>query len=168
MSYTEQTRKEIIETYVYLLENHHSIPSDTLEFIKGSILKALEAMETILKIEETTFDGKDGFVITTSDQLIKLGIDNEQVCCETWGYFMSEDNTNDFIGAKIISIKITDTLLKTSSKFDLEGMYEGGVMFVNVETNKGLLQFVAYNEHDGCYGHKACVVSKQLNKIELL
>ena len=121
-------------------------------------------METILKIEETTFDGKDGFVITTNEQSIKLGIDNGQCCCENWGYFMSEDDTSDFIGAKLIDVKITDTLLKPNDDFDVNDMYEGDVMFVNVETDKGLLQFVAYNEHNGYYGHEACVISKQLNE----
>jgi hypothetical protein len=121
-------------------------------------------MEIILKIEEKTFDGKDGFVITTNEQLIKLGIENGQSCCEKWGYFMSEDNTSDFIGAELIDVKITDTLLKPSNNFDVAGMYEGSVMFVNIETNKGLLQFVAYNEHNGYYGHEVCVVSKELNE----
>ena len=125
-------------------------------------------METILKIEETTFEGKDGFVITTSEQQIKLGIDNAQCCCENWGYFMSEDDASDFIGAKLIDVKITDTLLKPNDEFDVNDMYEGDVMFVNVETDKGLLQFVAYNEHNGYYGHEACVISKQLNEIEYL
>ena len=52
---------------------------------------------------------------------------------------------------------------------DLNGDYfEGGVMFVNITTSKGVLQFVAYNEHNGYYGHSACVISKQLNHEECL
>ncbi len=125
-------------------------------------------METILKIEETTFDGKDGFVITTNKQSIKLGIDNEQDCCENWGYFMSEDNVSDFIGSNLIDVSITDTLLKPNEGFNVDEIYEGGVMFVNIETNKGLLQFVAYNEHNGYYGHEACVISSQLTQSETL
>lgn len=125
-------------------------------------------METILKIEETSFDGKDGFIITTDEQSIKLGIDNGQSCCENWGYFMSEDDTSDFIGSKLIDIKITDELLKPNDNFDVNDIYEGGVMFVNLETDKGLLQFVAYNEHNGYYGHEACVISKQRNESDYL
>lgn len=121
-------------------------------------------METILKIEETTFDRKDGFIVTTTEQEIKLGIDNGQSCCENWGYFMSEDDFSDFIGAQLLDVKVTDTLLKPSEEFDVEDMYEGDVMFVNLETSEGLLQFVAYNEHNGYYGHEACVVSKQVNE----
>jgi tRNA(Ile2) C34 agmatinyltransferase TiaS len=41
--------------------------------------------------------------------------------------------------------------------------FEGGVMFVNIETNEGTLQFVAYNEHNGYYGHIAKVQSMQLS-----
>jgi hypothetical protein len=121
-------------------------------------------METILKIEETTFDDKDGFVITTNKQSIKLGIYNGQHCCEKWGYFMSEDDISDFIGAKLIDVKITDVLLKQSEVFDVDKIYEGGVMFVNIETDKGLLQFVTYNEHNGYYVHETCVISKELNE----
>ena len=125
-------------------------------------------METILKIEETTFDRKDGFIITTTEQEIKLGIDNGQSCCENWGYFMSEDDFSDFIGALLVDVKITDTLLRPNDEFDVNNMYEGDVMFVNVETSNGLLQFVAYNEHNGYYGHEACVISKQVNESEYL
>ena len=32
---------------------------------------------------------------------------------------MSEDNTNNFIGAKLIDVKITDTLLKSNGEFDV-------------------------------------------------
>lgn len=126
------------------------------------------ATETILKIEEIEFKGKSGFAITTNEQSIKLGIDNDQCCCEQWGYFMSQEDTSDFIGAKLTGLKITDTLLKQNTEFDVNNIYEGGVMFVNVETSKGLLQFVAYNEHNGYYGHEACVISKQLNVSERL
>jgi len=125
-------------------------------------------METILKIEETTFENKDGFIITTTEQEIKLGINNVQSCCEDWGYFMSEDNLPDFIGAKLLNVNITDTLLKAHDEVDIDNMYVGGVMFVNLETSEGLLQFVAYNEHNGYYGHEACVISKQITDYEIL
>ncbi|MDD4374209.1 MAG: hypothetical protein PHG67_09855 [Bacteroidales bacterium] len=125
-------------------------------------LKSKLAMEKILKIEETSFNGKEGFVITTDQQEIKLGIDNGQCCCENWGYFMSEDDLSEFIGTNLISVKIVDTALKNWE--EIEDMYEGNAMFVNIETSNGLLQFVAYNEHNGYYGHEACVISKQVKE----
>jgi len=47
MSYIEQTRKEIIEAYVFLRTNNMTIPSETLEFMKDSSLKALDQALTI-------------------------------------------------------------------------------------------------------------------------
>lgn len=128
-------------------------------------------MEKIIRIEGATFKkSKDdycsyeGFEVVTDKQTIKLGIENGQSCCENWGYFMSEDNLSEFVGAKLKSVSIADTQLKPSKEFDATEMYEGDVMFVNIETDNGLLQFVAYNEHNGYYGHHACVVSTQLNE----
>ena len=45
---------------------------------------------------------------------------------------------------------------------------EGGVMFVNLETDMGTLQFVAYNEHNGYYGHEAKVQCTKLTHAEHL
>jgi hypothetical protein len=45
---------------------------------------------------------------------------------------------------------------------------EDNAMFVNVETDRGTLQFVLYNSHNGYYGHKARVVSEQLKREEYL
>lgn len=132
-------------------------------------------MEKIITIQETTFQHKsdyygsyEGFVITTDKQIVKLGISSGQSCCEHFGYFMSEDNPKHFEGSELLSINITDTQLKTHSDFDPEDTYEGGVMFVNLHTSNGLLQFVAYNQHNGYYGHEAVVISEQLTISESL
>jgi hypothetical protein len=122
-------------------------------------------MEKILKIEEVVLGCESGFEITTDKQVIKLLIDNYQSCCENWGYFMSEDILEFYIGAEIIDISLTDTALNTEKLTDV---YEGGIMFVNILTTKGMLQFVAYNEHNGYYGHEARVISEQLNHKEYL
>jgi hypothetical protein len=42
MSYIEQTKSEIIEAYLFLRKNNQTIPSETLEFMKDSSLKALD------------------------------------------------------------------------------------------------------------------------------
>jgi len=131
--------------------------------------------EKILEICETTFtkteekswytSGYDGFVIKTDKQEIKLGIQNSQCCCESWGYFMSEDDTARFVGADLLDIKITNCAL---NKEKLQEVYEGDTMFVDIETSEGVLQFVAYNCHNGYYGHDALVQSEQLNYSECL
>jgi hypothetical protein len=128
--------------------------------------------EKILKIEEMAdfkFDDADdwnyfdGFWITTNKQIIKIGIRNNQCCCEDWGYFISEDDTSKFIGAKLLSITETNTNLSTKEIKELNHLNCGDVMFVNFETDKGTLQFAAYNAHNGYYGHDAVLSSAQLN-----
>lgn len=122
-------------------------------------------MEKILRIEEIDLHERAGYLVVTDKQEIKLLIEDLPNCCENWGYFMSEDTLDDYIGAELLNISITDTALKT---FDVKEVYEGYVMFVNLETNRGVLQFVAYNDHNGYYGHEATVESIQLNHREML
>lgn len=45
MSYIEQTRKEIMEVYIFLRTNNMTISSETLEFMKDSSLKALDKLK---------------------------------------------------------------------------------------------------------------------------
>lgn len=121
-------------------------------------------MSKIKSIEEATFDhissgynsSFDGYVITCDDETtIKVGIDNSSQCCENWGYLTSEDDLKDFIGASVIQVAIVDEALATTVVPEL---YEGGTMFVNIETDKGKFQIVAYNDHNGYYSHEAVVV----------
>lgn len=132
-------------------------------------------MEKIVKIEETNFNIKDdrnhdrhleGFKITTDKQEILLGMDSGQSCCETYGYFMSEDDIEQFIGASIISIYKVDECLKVTElpKY----LDSGGTMFINIETDKGTLQFTAYNAHNGYYIHMATTRCNQLTYEEYL
>jgi len=114
-----------------------------------------------------------GFQITTTEQTITLAIDDESSCCESWGYFLTEDETAKFVGAELRGISITDT--NRSGRRFVTGWCEdydeskgdvlldsGEVMFVDIETDRGVLQFVAYNAHNGYYGHDARVSSRQL------
>lgn len=110
----------------------------------------------------------DGFTIQTDTQTIKLGIDNGQSCCENWGYFMSNDNVNEFIDADFLGIEIVDSALNPVKFKEEVRLYEGDAMFVNINTSKGVLQFVAYNEHNGYYSHEAVVISRDLNHNEHL
>ena len=138
-----------------------------------------------MAIRETTFGknphfGHSGYLIITDKQEIELSISNMQDCCENWGYFMSEDNIDDYIGANLIGIELTDTLLNEASmvkegfterqggKDMFRWIYEGGIMFVDIKTDRGVLQFVAYNEHNGYYGHEARVKSTFLEHSETL
>ena len=134
-------------------------------------------MEKIVEIkdyeEKEGYSNVAGFEVLTTDQSIKLYIDNESSCCEKWGYFWCNDNPQDFIGAELCSVSLTDTALneaqmKANDLNPNDKWFEGSVMFVNLETDKGTLQFVAYNKHNGYYGHEAKVQCTQLTHAEKL
>lgn len=129
-------------------------------------------METILKIEQITekdqpnsWSGMEGYKITTDKQEIKVLISDGQSCCENAGYFATNDDVDSFVGAKISGIKLTDTCLNIQlMEKDFEyGFDEGGIQFVDIETNKGTLQLAVYNSHNGYYGHSISIVSEQIS-----
>lgn len=147
----------------------------------------MSSNETITEVRE--YHGKDsqygwseaGFQVVTTEQTITLAIDDEPACCETWGYFLTEDDMTKFIGAELRGVRLTDTNRSgrqfisgygtEGAKGDprpVEDLDEGDVMFVDIETDRGVLQFVAYNAHNGYYGHEARVSSKQLTHAEPL
>ena len=128
--------------------------------------------EKIIRIEEVTFkvgtyEQFEGFQVVTNKQAIKLGISNEQCCCENWGYFMTngDDDLEEFKGASLLSISTTDSALNVK-KLEDKKLYEPCLMFVNLNTDRGVLQFTAYNEHNGYYGHSAIVISEQFEHKE--
>ena len=128
-----------------------------------------ELIEAIREYEDE--DGYAGFEVKTNVQAVRMEIDNHQGCCESWGYLMSEDNLAEFIGAELRNIYVTDLDLAVRHLSEREKsarratMDEGGAVFVNLDTSKGLLQFTAYNEHNGYYGHQVRITSEQL-KLE--
>jgi hypothetical protein len=134
--------------------------------------------EKILRIEETTFTARtdgpfkdfdqdcDGYEIITDQQKIQIGVSNDQNCCERWGYMVSEDSIQDFIGAELLGIEVVDTA-RNVTKWEEKNPYgldSGDVMFVNVNTNRGTFQIAVYNSHNGYYGHTGYVISKQLTE----
>jgi hypothetical protein len=136
-----------------------------------------DSMEKIIEIKD--YEAKEGytnvagFEVVTDKQSIKLYIDNDSSCCEQWGYFWCNDNPQYFIGSELLGVSLTDTALN-EAEMNANGLnpddryFEGGIMFVNFETSEGTLQFVAYNEHNGYYGHEAKVRCTQLTCVETL
>ena len=96
--------------------------------------------EIIQKIEEITekhrYSVMAGYAIHTDKQVIKLLIDDESQCCESWGYFLSEENLESFIGAELIGISLTDTALN-SHTVDVEEIDEE---LLKLEQQKEILQ----------------------------
>lgn len=90
-------------------------------------------------------------------------ISNFTSCCEDWGYFSSEDDYNDFIGAELLNVVIVDDALKCA-EMDKFSEYHDDAIFVNLETSKGVLQFAVYNSHNGYYGHTVRITSKQVTE----
>lgn len=100
------------------------------------------------------YSSMDGYKIETDKHTVHVLIDNGQSCCESWGYFSSEDNLQQFIGAELTDIKLTDVALNKKG-VEESGYYEdcGGIQFVDFETEKGVFQLAVYNAHNGYYGH---------------
>jgi len=121
-------------------------------------------MEKILSIEEAEWSGFSGYSVTTDAQVIRIGIQNGQACCETWGYLVSEDHVLEFVGASLLGISLTDTALNTRVVEKLGDAYveASEAMFVTIDTTVGPLQFAVYNSHNGHYGHDVGVWSNQL------
>ena len=129
-------------------------------------------MEKIISIEDvynikTTHSHAyfDGYKIKTSNNTYWLLIENGQYCCESWGYFSSSDNVQEFVKSTLKEVKLFDTSLNAKKLID-NGRWinEKDCMFVNFETNKGTLQFVVYNQHNGYYGHEVLLLKNE-NKI---
>lgn len=105
----------------------------------------------------------EGFKIVTNKQTISILISSSQQCCENWGYkacsdkgiIETQDDLKDYIGAEILGIESVDT---NSGEYEnllgkLDTINCTFAEFVNVKTDKGLLQFTVYNAHNGYYGH---------------
>lgn len=127
--------------------------------MKEKILEIREVMD--VEDEKERWSGYDGYEIMTDRQSIKILIGNGQCCCENWGYLSSEDDFKDFIGAELLKITETNTALITK---DLPEYFdEGDIIFVNLETSNGTLQFAVYNVQNGYYGHSVKIISDSLN-----
>ena len=108
----------------------------------------------ILSITEDTIVDKshgykqtyEGLIIETDKGSIKLVISDDQSCCEQWGalFFETPDNVSQFIGAEILQIEDID--IKRDEWIDNETQ-------LRITTDKGIIQYAIYNEHNGYYSH---------------
>ena len=97
----------------------------------------------------------DGYKVRTEQHVFHVLINNEQSCCEDWGYLASDDRLDAFIGAELVGIELTDTALN-KEKVDEAAKYgfdDGGIQFVDFVTDRGTFQLAVYNAHNGYYGH---------------
>jgi hypothetical protein len=116
----------------------------------------------------SVFGGRtmDGYRVTTTKEPVLVLIDNQQSCCESWGYMASDDDLSSFVGANLRDVELADTRLGTWTLTDEQKKQEandkemgwspydeGGVQFVTFKTSRGDFQLAVYNGHNGYYGH---------------
>lgn len=95
----------------------------------------------------------DGVRITYDDgSSTEFGIESGQHCCESWNYLHSVDDPDEFIGAKVLAVEEVDTWPDTIPPCG-HGGSDFGFQAIRVTTDRGLLDFVVYNEHNGYYSH---------------
>ena len=136
------------------------------------VVDNMEKILAVLQIDPDT--GFDGYEVHTDKQVIVVKIDNRIDCCEHPGCFIVNDDVRDFIGANLLDVYVTD--IETNSyAIPIVRQMEGeiieepeNIMFVNLVTDRGNLQFIAYNSHNGYYGHDAVLISNQLTFSEVL
>lgn len=100
---------------------------------------------------------EDGVQIILNDGTeVLFTIENDQRCCEEWGYISSigNEDAQNFVGARIRNIGVVhgenEYLIQY---FDNNRLSVDDAYFIRVETDQGDLEFVVYNEHNGYYGH---------------
>lgn len=118
-------------------------------------IKEIQEVENI-SLKEESWCKFDGYKVVTDKHSFFILISSEQNCCESWGYFSSEDNFEQFIEKGLKEVTATNTALNTAvlEKENDIHLDEGGIQFVNfVCTDGSVLQFAVYNGHNGYYGH---------------
>lgn len=91
-------------------------------------------------------DSYEGLVIETNNGKICLVISDSQSCCENFGslFFETPDDISIFVGATILSIE--DISIQREDETENETQ-------LRITTDKGVIQYAIYNEHNGYYSH---------------
>lgn len=125
-----------------------------------NIIKKIEEFHNKeIEIENKKFDASGIRIILEDNSILYFCIDNYQQCCESSGYITTLDSKDfdNLIGATLYNIEYIGTDLK---KYEVEfntlkqlDSVLSECMFINIYTSEGKFQFVAYNSHNGYYGH---------------
>lgn len=139
--------------------------------IEENLNKAAEILINV-NVKPNEWDCKDnlaGYVLSTDKNTYFLLIDDYQSCCEDWGTIACEDEFSNFIGANLIEVSQT-TRDKVTQKYITDTLEDGSIddaIFLNFKTDKGDLQFVVYNDHNGYYGHDVYIKMHELEETGL-
>lgn len=109
--------------------------------------------------ERVDDDYYKGFIIETTEQKIKVFIDSHQQCCEEFDvYIVLNGERLDMhdIQYMLIGHDVTDVRWGRLHRVPVEALdtYEARI---EVETSAGLVELVAWNEHNGYYPHSVIV-----------
>lgn len=102
----------------------------------------------------------DGYEVVTTNNVYKVLIENDRQCCEDWGYACTEDCADDYIGAELLGIRLTDTQRGSMvvGEFTDGKFCHDNIQFVDFITNEGVFQLAVYNDHNGYYGHDILLI----------
>lgn len=110
-----------------------------------------------LKIERIRYvddhdDLYEGYELKVgADEYVRVMIENSHLCCERWGVRVSCPNAAvlaDYVGERITDIRWAPSP-KVGAQ-DFTDFYEAPV---EIQTTRGLLRIVPWNEHEGYYSH---------------
>lgn len=108
----------------------------------------------------------EGYAVRTSKRVIRVLISSHCSCCEDYGVAMRKPSKEtDLVGAEVTSVewgkKVSDELVSAPDDrcLDWADMDNSDLHYavVDIKTSLGLVQLVAYNEHNGYYPHTVCV-----------
>lgn len=119
---------------------------------------------------EAQFDDVDGVIITLDDgSKIKFGISMYSHCCEHYDYLHTVDKPEEFIGADYLGLVEKDTWpAAIEQPYPDYGFDGSGFQAIDVNTSRGVMQFVVYNSHNGYYSHSTLLSYGDVLKQERL
>ena len=122
------------------------------------------AMNKIIKEIKLDLDanGGDGelYMKFNDDTTLRIFDDGHSYCESR--YLHTDDDLQYFVGSKFTDIQFEPT----DDVPDEYGEHEKA--FLRITTDKGVFTLETHNEHNGYYGHEACIVSTQLTETRYL
>lgn len=122
-----------------------------------------ETIQKVIYHDDLVEDHEEwvGIELQTSHQTIKVFINSTQYCCENYDILMvtpdKQLNPKELKGYTIQKVGWGKQTIHPDYKWIVENnsLFGEDVYYaiVNVETNKGLIQIIAFNNHNGFYPH---------------
>lgn len=118
----------------------------------------------------SNWDTSGGFKIVTRNPqdgsilMFVFEIVGSQNCCEQYGFIEADASDLEYHTGSLLN-KIEVFEVKDSREYD-----EGGAVFINLHTTKGVLTLTVYNSQNGYYGHDVdlySVTSKTGERTEI-